>query len=99
MHLKNVGFANKSQILKIQQKVLNKKCGMIRLNVPNFYITKITFMVFKIQKTCNYFNFPKSTIILGFCLFFTQKVLFFKYNEKNRNVLFRIFFVTLFVVS
>ena len=38
MQLKNVVNTYKSPILKfkIQQKVLTKRCEMIRLNVPNF---------------------------------------------------------------
>ena len=41
MHLKNVRFTYKSQILKfkIKQKIVfQKKCDMIRLNVLNFFI-------------------------------------------------------------
>jgi hypothetical protein len=35
---KNMGFTSKSQIFKfnIQQSVLQKRCEMIHLNVPNF---------------------------------------------------------------
>ena len=41
MHLKNVGFTYKSQILKFkrQQKVFYKRCVIVHLNVKIFFMS------------------------------------------------------------
>ena len=71
MHLKNLGFTYKSQILKsmIQQKEFNKKSsGMIRLNVPNFFYTNYNLLLgcLKCKKHAIFLTFSKNAIIIGF---------------------------------
>ena len=74
---KKVRFTYKSQIVQLK---IQKRCGMIRLNVPNFlYINKKSYLgCLKYKKHA---IFSKNPIILGFWLFSLFGV-FRKYKEN-----------------
>ena len=87
MHLKNVGFTYKSQTLKfiIQQKVFNKKCKMIRLNVPNFLYTNNNSFFLNAKK-CNFLNFLKEFNNFRLLAIFPLKKWFFVNIKKIENI-------------
>ena len=70
VNLKNVGFTYKSQILKF----------MIKFSL---YQRKITFRVFKMQKTC---NFHKESNNFRFLAIFSLKQWFFVNRKKIWNI-------------
>ena len=90
MHLKNVGFTYKSQILKfkIQQKsILQRRCEMICLNVQNFLYTNNKSRLGCLKcKNAIFSTFSKNPIILGFRLFFHSKSVFFVNIKKIENI-------------